>query len=315
MTVLPVTPPLGDRLRAYAKLAKLSFYDYYLCVFVVWTLLTAPARTDPGTFAVLLLFDLGWVGVVAATVTLDDVTGYRDGSDDRNYAPGAALRDRARKPLLSGALTVRQAVRFGYAAALWGVLCWTAAILIAPYQPVGAIVAAAFSVFISVQYSYGLRLSYRGGQELVILLSTALCVLIPYWLLAGSVSGLALLESFLFGLWSLLVSVYSNVNDVEGDRAAGRRNLATRVSPDTYRVLIGLLTLLEPVAIGIAVATGAAPWWFAVAWLPVLLIRLRQVGFGLLRAQPLAARKLGITAHRTGVAVLVVANLLIFHVR
>ncbi|HEY0535576.1 MAG TPA: UbiA family prenyltransferase [Actinoplanes sp.] len=307
--------PLGGRLRAYAKLAKLSFYDYYLCVFVVWALLDESARTSPRTFAVLLLFDLGWVGVVAATVTLDDVTGYRDGSDDRNYAPGAVLRDRARKPLLNGSLTVGQALRFGYAAALWGTLCWAAAILVAPHRPVVAIAAAAFSVLISVQYSYGLRLSYRGGQELVILLSTGLCVLIPYWLLAGELNGLALLESFLFGLWSLLVSVYSNVNDVEGDRAAGRRNLATLVSPGTYGVLIGLLTLLEPVAIVITLVAGAAPLWFGLFLLPVLALRVRQVNAGLVRNQPLAARKLGITAHRTGVVVLVAANLLVLYVR
>lgn len=315
MTLVRESPSLRGRLRAYSKLAKLSFFDYYLCVFVVWTLLDPARRTDWRTIAVLLLFDLGWVGVVAATVTLDDVTGYRDGSDDRNYAPGAVLRDRARKPLLNGSLTVGQALRFGYAAALWGVLCWGLAILVAPHRPVAAMLAAAFSVLISVQYSYGLRLSYRGGQELVILLSTGLSVLIPFWLLAGELTGLALLESFLFGLWSLLVSVYSNVNDVEGDRAAGRRNLATLVSPRAYGVLIGLLTLLEPVAVVWALVAGAAPWWFLLFLLPVLWLRTRQVHAGLRRGQPLAARKLGITAHRAGVVCLVAANLVVIWAR
>ena len=306
---------IGPRVRAYARLATLSFFDYYLCVLVVWTLLEPTVRTQSRTLLVLLLFDLGWVGVVAATVTLDDVTGYRDGSDDRNYAPGATLRDRSRKPLLNGSITVGQALRFGVAAAAWGAGCWAAAVLVAGHPPAGAVLALALSLVISVQYSYGLRLSYRGGQELVILTSTGLAVLAPFWLVTGEVTGLIVLQAYLFGLWSLLVSVYSNINDVEGDRAAGRRNLATRLRPGTYLAVIVALSATEAVAVMAGVVGGAAPWWFALLLLPVLGLRGRQIVLGVARAEALAARRLGITIHRLGVVLLLVANLLVVHTR
>jgi 1,4-dihydroxy-2-naphthoate polyprenyltransferase len=307
-----VRETVRHRFPAYVKLAKLSFFDYYLCVLVVWTLLPTQLRSDVSTYAVLIAFDLGWVGVVAATVTLDDVTGFRDGSDERNYSPDQTeLRNRGRKPLLDGVLTVGQALRFGYLAAAWGVAMWALSVLVAPHQPVAAAVLAAVSVLISVQYSYGLRLSYRGFQEAVILVSTGLSVLIPAWLLIGKATGITLVEAYLFGIWSLLVSVYSNINDAEGDKAAGRRNLVTRMSAATYRRAVMVLTLTEPVAIMIGLATRAVPWYFVLFLIPVLCLRVRQLRTGLLRDNPLVARKLGIKIHRLGVVLLLAANVAI----
>ncbi|MFW6692210.1 UbiA family prenyltransferase [Streptomyces sp. MAR4 CNX-425] len=312
-TSAPARTGVRERLGAYAKLAKLAFFDYYLCVLVVLALLPTAAWEEPRTWWVLVLFDAGWVGVVAATVTLDDVTGLRDGSDSRNYDPGASLRSRDRKPLLDGRITLRQALLFGWCCALGGSALWALTAWVAPHRPWWVLVAAAFSVVISVQYSYGLRLSYRGGQEAVIWMSTGLSVLIPFTLLNGSMTGAAWLECFLFGLWSLMVSVYSNINDVDGDRAAGRRNLATSVSPGGYRRLIAALSLSETGAIVLATALGAVPWWFCAVLLPVVGMRARQAYTGLLAGEVLSARKQGVTIHRWGVVLLVAANLLIVH--
>ncbi|MGP4111159.1 UbiA family prenyltransferase [Streptomyces sp. 4N509B] len=309
----PLSTTVRDRAAAYVRLAKLSFFDYYLCVLVVAALLPAATREDPGTWLVLLLFDLGWVGVVAATVALDDVTGYRDGSDARNYDPAQTLRSRDRKPLLDGRLTLRQAIRFGWACAAAGVALWSLAALAAPHRPWWALAGAALSVVISVQYSYGLKLSYRGGQEAVILLSTGLCVLVPFGLLNGEMTGAAALQCYLFGLWSLMVSVYSNINDVEGDREAGRRNLATSVSPAAYRGVVAVLSLSETGAIALAWALGAVPWWFCALLLPVVALRARQAHHGLRAGRVLIARRQGVTIHRFGVVVLVVANVLLVH--
>ncbi|WP_055523803.1 UbiA family prenyltransferase [Streptomyces graminilatus] len=306
-------PGVRERAGAYAKLAKLSFFDYYLCVLVVVTLLPTAAWREPGTWWALVLFDAGWVGIVAATVALDDVTGLRDGSDARNYDPGQALRSRDRKPLLDGRLTLRQALRFGWGCAVAGSVLWALTALVAPHRPWWALAAAGFSVVISVQYSYGLKLSYRGGQEAVIWLSTGLCVLVPFALLNGEMTGAAWLECFLFGLWSLMVSVYSNINDVDGDRAAGRRNLATTVSPGAYRGLIAGLSLAETAAIVLAAAVDAVPWWFCAFLLPVVGMRARQAHAGLVARQVLAARKQGVTIHRWGVVLLIAANLLLVH--
>lgn len=309
MTTLVGTGP-RRRLRAYAKLGKLSFYDYYLSALVAWTLLPVADRTHARTPAVLFVLSLGWVGVVAATVTFDDVTGYRDGSDQRNYDPAqGSLRSRERKPLLDGHLTIEQALRFGYLAVVWGAALLAVTYAIAPHRPVWTAALMLLVLVMSVQYSYGLRLSYNGGQELVLFLSTGLTVLIPYGLLTGRAPGLVLLESYLFGLWSLLVSVYSNINDVAGDRVAGRRNLAILCPPGVYRVFIAVLSLTELGAAVLCVTVSSASAWFLLFLAPVFAIRFKQLRVGLAEANPLAARKLGIQAHRLGVVVLLAANL------
>lgn len=313
MTTTIAETGMRRRVRAYVKLGKLSFYDYYLSALVVWTLLTPADRVLVRTPVVLILVSLGWVGVVAATVTFDDVTGYRDGSDERNYDPAqAVVRSRERKPLLDGHLTLGQALRFGWLMLLWAVVLLTITLAVAPHRPGWALGLTALVVVMSVQYSYGLRLSYHGGQELVMFLSTALTVVIPYGLLTGKVTGLVLVEGYLFGLWSLLVPMYSNINDAPGDRAAGRRNLMTLSPPGLYRVIVGLLSATEvlAVAVGIATTKGAAAW-FLLLLAPVIAIRIGQIRVGLVQRNPLVARKLGIKAHRLGVVLVLAADLLI----
>ncbi|MFF5258465.1 UbiA family prenyltransferase [Actinomadura viridis] len=308
----PARATFRRKARAYAKLGKLSFYDYYLSALVAWTLLVPALRDEPRVLGMLILLSLGWVGVVAATVTFDDVTGYRDGSDQRNYDPSQGeLRSRERKPLLDGHLTVREAVRFGYASIAWAVLMLAAALAVAPQRPWWAVALTAMVLLTSVQYSHGLKFSYRGGQELVLFASTGLTVLIPYALASGDASGLVLAEAYLFGLWSLLVSVYSNINDLAGDRAAGRRNMATRSSDRGYRVFVAVLTATETAAVVAVVAFGAVSAWFLLFLAPVLWVRARQVRTGLAAGDPLTARKLGIKAHRLGVVVLLAANLVL----
>jgi 1,4-dihydroxy-2-naphthoate polyprenyltransferase len=309
-----ITPPrkrkIQVRASAYARLANLYFYDYYLCVLVAWSLIGSATRFHGRTVLTLALLDLGWVGVVAATVTFDDVTGARDGSDDRNYAPDqATLRNRANKPLLAGELTVTQAVRFGWAMTAVGTALWAATFTVAPHRPLWAYLVAVFVLLISIQYSYGLKLSYHRAQELVLLLSPGLMVLVPYGLLTGHLTWQILLESYLFGLWSLFVSVYSNMNDAEGDRSAGRRNLATSLPLSAYRKVVGAISLTETVAIIAVLGAGAASWWLLVFLTPVLLVRVRQVRAGLVGTDVLTARKLGITGHRIGAIVLIIANL------
>ncbi|MFE6780237.1 UbiA family prenyltransferase [Streptomyces sp. NPDC057702] len=311
---IAASPVSRDRLSAYVKLGKLSFYDYYLSAFIVWAALPGALTWDGTTFAVILLYIAGYVGVVAATVALDDVTGIRDGSDARNYSPeSGALRDLTRKPLLSGALTVRQAERFGWGAMAWGAVMWSLVFVIAPENSlwVGLLMVA---VLVSnVQYSYGLKISYNFGQELI-LVSPGLAILIPYALLTGEVTGLVILESALFGLWSLLVSIYSNMNDVEGDRLAGRRNLATLTTPATYRKIIVGTHLLEPVAVAVAIGVGAVPVWFVALMVPLWVMRVAQARSGVAQGNLLQARMLGIKLHRWGVPALLLANVLALHV-
>lgn len=306
-------PDTAGRMKAYVVLGKLAFYDYYLAAFIVIAALPASRLDDPGSYVTLALYFAGYAGVVAASATLDDVTGIRDGSDERNYAPEqGALRDRSRKPLLSGALTVREAVRFAWAAALWALVVWSLTYATAPDPPGWAAVALLAALLSNLNYSYGLKLSYRGGQELL-LLTPGLAVLLPFVLIDGSVSGLIVVESLLVGLWSLMVSIYSNINDLEGDRQVGRRNLATLTTATGYRRVVVAVHVLEPVTVGVAIAVGAVPFWFMLAMIPLYVMRFVQARFGLARGEVLRARLLGIKLHRWGVPVLIGLNVLIEH--
>ncbi|MFL6136357.1 MAG: UbiA family prenyltransferase [Frankiaceae bacterium] len=325
MTTLALGRGTTERLLAYARLAKLSFFDYYLSALVAVTLVPSPVRSSGRAWATLAVLTAGWVAVVAAAVSLDDVTGYVDGSDQLNYDPRQqALRNRSRKPLLDGHLSVRDALRFAGLAVLAAAVVLAGAVAIAPHRPAWAAALVALVLLAGVQYSYGLRLSYHGGQELVLLVTTGLTVLVPVGLLTGRCPAPALAEAWLFGLWSLLVSVYSNLNDVEGDRAAGRRTMAVVCSPAAYRGLVGILICSEPMAAALPAALGRASWWLPVTVAPILAMHVRQARIGLPGgagsaggpggagrvADPLAARRLGIRAHRWGIAALIAANLL-----
>lgn len=307
--------PGSSKLKAYAKLGKLAFFDFYLCVLIVWTGLPGSDLWLGSTWFTLAVFLLGQVGVVAATVAFDDLTGVRDGSDAHNYTEkSGVLRDLSRKPLLSGALSLREAQVFAWGAAVWGVVLWSATAAWAPHQPWWACVLLMYVALSSMQYSYGLKLSYRGGQELLLLSSSALVVLLPHVLVTGGMTGLVVTESVLFGLWSILVSLYSNMNDIDGDRHAGRRNLATLTGARTYQVLITAFTLAEPAIVLVAVMLGAVPVWFPVVLLPMFLLRVKQWRTGVVGGQALAARILGVKTQRLGVLLLMAANVLTVHV-
>ncbi|MGH4005760.1 MAG: UbiA family prenyltransferase, partial [Pseudonocardiaceae bacterium] len=63
------------KMRAYARLAKLDVFDYYLSALVVWTLLAPAARLDGQNLLTLAIFLLSEVCLIAALVAFDDVTG------------------------------------------------------------------------------------------------------------------------------------------------------------------------------------------------------------------------------------------------
>ncbi|MEU5988716.1 UbiA family prenyltransferase [Spirillospora sp. NPDC047418] len=295
-------------LAAYARLAKLDIYDYYLGLVVVWALLAPAARWEPRTFGLLALTLVAEVVVVAAMVGFDDITGHRDGSDAANYGSDAARRRLARKPLVAGTLTEPQALRFSRAAAVAGSALWAAVVAAAPYRPAWAIVLAAVCVAASVQYSWGLKISYRGFQELFLIGLGIGWTLVPYALLTGGATGFVVVQAVLFGSGPMLFGLYSNTNDADGDRAAGRITVATLVSAPAHRLFIAVMTSAQIVLIAAASATGIAPWWFAVAMLPLVAMRLAHLVIGF-RGDILRVRRIAIHAHRVTVVLLVAAAL------
>ena len=306
------SPPAARpaRLRAYLRLAKLDIADYYFALPLAWTLLAPAARGTPRTPLTLGLFLLGEIFVIAAAVALDDVTGFRDGSDAVNYGGDARRRRLARKPLVTGALTVAEAIRFGLLAAAAGALLWTGAAASAPFRPSWALATAAVCLITAVQYSWGLKISYRGWQEIFLIGFGVGMVLAPYGLLTGRITARAALEAALFGCGPLLFGLYSNTNDAVGDARVGRRTVAAVLPPRANAAFIAALSAAEAALIGAAPLLAAVPWWFPLALLPVPAMRAVELTVFLRDADVLRARRLGILDHRLTVGLLLAVNLL-----
>jgi 4-hydroxybenzoate polyprenyltransferase len=297
------------RIGPYLRLAKLDVPDYYIGIAVVWSLLGAAERTEASTLALLLVFVLGEVGVLVAMVALDDLTGYLDGSDRTNYGPDAPARRLARKPLVAGTVTAAAARRFAAVTAAAGAALWVAAVLMAPRPAGWAVAVTAVTYVVALQYSWGARLSYHGGQELFIAGLGWALLLAPYGLAGGHVDAFVVVQALLFGLGPLLFGVYSNTNDVAGDRAVHRPTVAALTTARGNAVFVGALSAAEGALIGGVVAVGAAPWWFLAAMLPTVALRAVQHDLGFRRGDILRARKLGMWVHRLTVVVLVIVNL------
>ncbi|WP_329581614.1 UbiA family prenyltransferase [Kitasatospora sp. NBC_01250] len=295
--------------RAYARLAKLDIYDYYLATpLLLAMVLPAHLLTADGA-GTLLLFLAGGVAMFAGGCSFDDVTGYRDGSDATSYGPDAPARRLARKPLIAGSLGEAQAVRFAWLAIAFQFACWTGALLLAPARPGWAVLAVLTCAFAGFQYSWWLKLSYHGWQEFLLAFYGWVFVLAPYGLTTGRIGSFVLVQGLVFGLGPLLFGVYSNINDIAGDRAVGRPTVAVLTSPRGNAAFIAALSLLEAALLVVPSLTGLVPWWFAGLMAPVIALRASQFTLGVLAGEVLRARRLGIRAHRVCTGLLVVACL------
>jgi 1,4-dihydroxy-2-naphthoate octaprenyltransferase len=293
----------------YARLAKLDVFDYYVGLLVVWAALPPSVRFDGRILLTLLVFLVGAVFVCAAMVAFDDLTGYLDGSDIANYGPDAPARRLKRKPLVAGTLGTGQVIRFAWITAVIGAAVWVGAVAVAPHRPVWAIVVGAVTLVTAIQYSYGVKLSYHGFQEVFLAGLGWSFVLVPYGLVHGSASGFLIVQAFLFGMGPLLFGVYSNTNDIEGDRSVGRPTVAALSSPRGNAVFIAALSIVETAVIVGAALFGIAPWWFPLAMLPTMVLRLVQYTIGFRRGDILRARRLGMRVHRVTVVLLIAVNL------
>ncbi|GAB3302000.1 UbiA family prenyltransferase [Parasphingorhabdus pacifica] len=310
--VAPETPP-ESKFRSYLRLGNLDVYDYYLSILVVAAavVLLSPTTAQSDTVLMLLLFLAGEICTLVAGVAFDDITGYRDGSDLANYGPDDPLRKKLRKPLVVGTLSESEAMRFAWIAATAGAALWTAAIAVAPAAPLWTVLLIAATFVVALQYSYGLKLSYHGFQEAFLVVLGMTLVIAPYGLATGQFSGFILVQAVLFGMGPLMFGVYSNTNDVAGDRAVGRPTVAALTSERGNTRFIGVLSFAEFLLIAGASLTGLAPWWFVLLMWPATALRARQYYLGFERHEIMRARKLGFTVHRTYVALLVLANLLV----
>ncbi|WP_445518661.1 UbiA family prenyltransferase [Streptomyces sp. NEAU-174] len=292
----------GDVARGLFRLSKIFVYQNYFGWGMAWLTLSPQARDRPGTTAAMLLFLLGSMGIVTCTCATDDLVGFRNGSDARNYKAGDTKRDIRGKPLLSGAVTEREAVRFIACAASVAVLAGTGAFWALDWRaPAVAYLLYGVGFFFSVQYSAGLRLSYhRGGAETLLCLATTAGLLAPYLAVERHWSSPAVLVGLLLGLWLVMVSSYSNVNDADGDRSVGRRTLAASTGPRVYKTAMAVFFLASATLICVLGLATRWPWWTVLTLLPATALHAAQLREGPLRGRWLSARKLGLYAYDLG---------------
>ncbi|WP_020674223.1 UbiA family prenyltransferase [Amycolatopsis nigrescens] len=304
-------PRPESKLRSYTRLAKLDVYDYYLSILVVLSAVLLPlAAFDSRVLPTLVVFLAGEILVTAAMVALDDVTGYHDGSDAANYGPDTPTRRLLRKPLIAGTLTPAEALRFAWLAVAAGGALWVLAVLLSPNRPLWTLVLIVVTFVLMPQYSYGIKLSYRGFQELFLVALGVALVLAPYGLVAGQFSGFVLVQALIFGMGPLLFGVYSNTNDIAGDRAVGRPTVAVLASPKGNARFVFALSVAEFAFGALGSLTGLAPWWFVLVMLPATAMRAMQYRMGFPGGDIMSARKLGFRVHRLNAALLIVANLI-----
>ncbi len=189
-------------------------------------------------------------------------------------------------------------------------MLWALVIVAAPHQPVWAVAVATLCVVASVQYSWGLKISYRGFQEVFLIGLGVGWVLAPYGLLTGELNGFVVVQALLFGFGPMLFGLYSNTNDADGDRAAGRITVAALVPRRLNATFIIAATAAESLLITGSTLAGISPWWFPVVLAPVFLMRVAQLVIGFVMGDILRARRLAIHTHRVTVVILIAANLL-----
>jgi 1,4-dihydroxy-2-naphthoate polyprenyltransferase len=301
--------PAGIAPFAYVELGKLKIFELWLGVLLTWSLLPSAYSSDPTALALLICALVIEMGTTSAALALDDVTGFRDGVDAANHADSD--RYGVNKPLLSGEISERQALVFGYGAALTAILAMLVGWALAVPVPGWLFVLTIAIFLIAVNYSYGLRISYRvGGGELITCVTIGATLLLPYALVTDSISGMALVQSALLGLWMLQIAIFSNSQDAAGDREANRHTVAASVSPRTNDGFIFCVFCTSWALLVGSVVGGVLKPAFLVLLLLVPL-QLRQLEAGLRHRDWMRGRAIGFWVFRLAAAILFVVNLLV----
>ncbi|MEU7530720.1 prenyltransferase [Saccharothrix sp. NPDC042600] len=291
-----VPAPVRAKAVGFLRLGKARIYHHEYS----WLLAVLLLRLDGhlgGRIAPVLLLLLAVVLLQWSGGAADDLGGFRDGSDARNYA-GRPPRTRAKKPLVTGVLSESEAVVFG-------VVCWVgsvvagllAVVLVDGPVPWAAVALLLVTQVAAVQYSTGLKTSYRPlGLELSIFGILGGLALTPYWIVAGGVTAEALLVSALFGLWFLMVVCHGNASDRRGDAAVSRRTLAVLLPPRGYDVVLCLLPVAGLALLTALFTTTRIDTALAVAVVPVVVVQAVQLHAGVRRRDWRRARFLGLVA-------------------
>ncbi|NKY97196.1 UbiA family prenyltransferase [Nocardiopsis alborubida] len=312
-------PSTGETARAgrsvlgtavsFARLGKMGLFEIWLGPVVAWSLVAGTHGNSVRTAVLCLLFSMVIAFGIWATHALDDITGYRDGSDVRNYAP--ERRRSQVKPLVLGQLSVRQAQVFAFSATAAALACVVLFSVVSAFQPWWAFVGGLAVVVLGVQYSAGINFSYRftGGGETVTGLTLAASLLVPYAAARGALDPAAVVQGLLFGAWLVQVLICSNSADAEDDRKVGRRTVASRTTERGNRVFVSVFFAATwSLALG-AVLLGVLSPWTPLALLPAWALQALVLRNGL-RGRWRNRRNHGFLSLRLAVLGLVIVNVL-----
>jgi 1,4-dihydroxy-2-naphthoate octaprenyltransferase len=296
------------RLGVFFELGKLKIVELWLGFCVGVALLGRAPLAAPQALAVLALILVAGIAVIAATCSLDDIVGVRDGVDQANHRGPA--RWGVNKPILTGRMIERQAFGFVQVLAVVAVLATGGALALAWPLPPWLVLTALAMMALAVNYSYGLKLSYHGAGELVILVGGAGTVLLPYALVAKAAPVMVVATALLVGAWHAQVVMCSNTKDADGDRATGRLTIAARTSQRGNRRYVAAAFMLGWAATALAFATRAFPAWYVLPLAPIWAMQARQLWLGVAACRWLDARRLGFLVLRAGIVALTLANLI-----
>lgn len=292
-----VAAKVAAKVVAYLRLGKARIYQHAYGWLLAVLLLNMDGLVTKGTTAAVVL---GLVVVVTtqwSAGAADDLGGYRDGSDARNYA-GRPARTVAKKPLITGAVTESEAVVFGVVC--WLVAAGSAVLALASLDwrsPVVADVLMFWVLVCSVQYSTGLKLSYRPlGLEFTIFSVIGGSTLMTYWVIAGTVNAEVLFTGALLGLWFLLIVFYGNASDREGDKEVNRSTLAVLLPPAAFKVALVVLFAASVTLLTLLFTTTRLSPVLALTAVPVVVLHAVQLYYGVVRTEWRRARFIGLSS-------------------
>jgi 1,4-dihydroxy-2-naphthoate octaprenyltransferase len=281
----------------YVQLGKVRIYHHAYGWILALLLLRLDGRVGSDTAAplaltLLMVLASQWSGGAA-----DDLGGFRDGSDARNYA-GRPASTVAKKPLLTGVLTEAEAVRFGIVVWVIAVAAGLAAVYtLDGTAPLAAVLVMLAGQIAAVQYSTGLKLSYLPcGLEVTIFFVIGCIGLLPYWLIAGQVTAESLITSSLVAVWFLLIVSYGNASDREGDSEVSRSTMAVLLPPKAFKVFLSLLFATSVTLLTLLFTTTRFAPLLGLTVVPVIVLHAVQLYFGAGREEWRKARFIGLSS-------------------
>lgn len=298
---------LIETVTALAQLGKLKLYDIWTGPIVAWSLLVGQGVPHIRSTMLCLLFLIAIGFTVCASHAFDDITGFLDGSDIRNYAPE---RKRSQvKPLVQGTVTVATARVFAYSSVVVASACVMVFWAVAGFRPWWALVGGLLVTIFGAQYSAGINFSYRifGGGEALTGITLAASIWLPFGAAVGEVSAAALIQGVLFGMWLVQVLICSNTADAADDHSVGRRTVAARTSQRTNLAFV-VVMFVTSWALAIAgTAFAVLSPWTPLGLLPAWLMQFYVLRNGL-HGYWRNRRNYGFLALRVAVLGLVVVN-------